>query len=76
LVEVALSVLDVNISAFAILDLGLGTGAIALAPANSSCECNWSGSWLRRSKRWALRRNALRNHLVIDVLMHSSWFDA
>jgi release factor glutamine methyltransferase len=75
LVEVALSVLDVN-KAHRILDLGTGTGAIALALATEQPRANVIGVDLVEGAVALAKRNALRNQLGNVTFMHSSWFDA
>jgi len=75
LVEVALSVLDVN-KAHRILDLGTGTGAIALALATEQPRANVIGVDLVEGAVALAKRNALRNQLGNVTFMRSSWFDA
>lgn len=74
LVEVALSVLDVN-KVHRILDLGTGTGAIALALATERSRSSVIGVDLVEDAVALARRNALRNQLGNVTFMHSSWFD-
>ncbi|WP_321160330.1 peptide chain release factor N(5)-glutamine methyltransferase [Marinomonas rhodophyticola] len=74
LVEVALSVLDIN-KANRILDLGTGTGAIALALAAELPNANVVGVDLIEDAVALAKRNASRNHISNVRFVQSSWFD-
>lgn len=75
LVEVALSVLDIN-RANRILDLGTGTGAIALALAAELPNANVVGVDLIEDAVALAKRNASRNRISNVRFVQSSWFDA
>ncbi len=73
LVEVALSLIDVNAS-MRILDLGTGTGAIALALASECSKAQVMGIDFFDEVVALAKRNAKRNQLTVKF-RQSSWFD-